>query len=59
MLCPCRVATTLCTDDSFGGLDPFVPALMLCFVLSLSHVPSEPMVYPPLFGPQLQGFHFQ
>jgi hypothetical protein len=50
-----RVATTLCTAVGFGGLAPFVPALMLHFVLRLYQVPSEPLVPLPLCGPQLQG----
>jgi hypothetical protein len=59
MFCPGRVAATLCTAEGFGGLAPYVLALMLCFVLNSSQIPSEPLVSLPLYGPQLPGLRFQ
>jgi hypothetical protein len=48
-----KVATTLCTTEGFGKLAPSIFALMLCFALKLSLVPSKPLVAPPHYVPPL------
>jgi hypothetical protein len=53
LFCLGRVAKTLHTAKGFGEISPSVPALMLCFYLKLSFVPSKPLVTMPLYVPPL------